>query len=151
MLPEPAPEPKSIFKNPLLYSYVVVGVVALSVSWVILSRWESSRSFERREKQQQLERQREQDQATLEQMGGTDLAIQMFYVSPAAIRRGQSAQLCYGVANAKTISIEPPPGPVWPSYSRCLDITPSKTTIYTLTIAGASGPPQSQSVTLKVH
>jgi len=151
MLPEPAPETKSIFKNPLLYSYIVVGVIALSVSWVILSRWESSRSFERREKQRQLERQREEDRATLEQMGGTDLAIQMFYVSPSAIRRGQSAQLCYGVANAKTISIEPPPGPVWPSYSRCLDITPSKTTTYTLHIEGASGASQSQSVTLKVQ
>jgi hypothetical protein len=151
MVPDPAPEKKSIYKNPLFYSSVVVVIIALAVSWTVFSRWESARSFDRREKQEQLERQRKEDQAALEQMGGTDLAIQMFYVSPAVIHRGQSAQLCYGVANAKTISIEPPPGPVWPSYSRCLDITPSKTTTYTLKIDGASGSSQSQSVTLKVQ
>jgi hypothetical protein len=150
MLSGSAPQKKSIFRNPLLYSSCVVAVISLYVVGVLVSRWLANRTYERRQQQQLEERQREEDRAALEQMGGTELAIQMFYVSPPVIHRGQTAQLCYGVANAKSITIEPNAGRVWPSYSRCVDITPSTTTIYTLTITGASGASKSQSVTVKV-
>jgi hypothetical protein len=151
VLPDPAPAKKSPFKNPMLYSSCVLAIIALYVGWIVFSRWYGNRSLIHREKQEQLERQREEDRAALEQLGGSELAIQMFYVSPATIRRGESAQLCYGVANAKTVTIEPAAGSVWPSYSRCLDISPSKTTTYKLTITGAAGTPKSQSVTITVR
>jgi len=83
-------------------------------------------------------RQREQDQHAVEFMGGDRFEILNFYASPYIIHRGDTTDLCYGVSNAKTVNLSPP-GPVWPSLSRCLQVTPKKTTIYTLTAVSASG------------
>ena len=146
---QPGPPPKSIFKNPTLYSYSALVIVVLSVAWILFSRWEENRSIENRARQERTQKQLEEDRATLEQMGGKELAIQNFYATPGSIRRGETVQLCYGVANAKTVTLEPQSNPVWPSYSRCVDVTPVKTTTYTLTIADASGHTKSQS--LEVH
>lgn len=147
----PAPTKKSAFKNPSLYTSVLVVIVVFVVAWTLFSRWRENRAYDQRQKQEQLERQHKADEAAIEQLGGNDLAIQMFYVSPATIQRGETAQLCYGVANAKTIAIQPSAGDVWPSHSRCLDVTPHKTTTYELSITGASGAKQNQSVTLTVR
>lgn len=153
MLSETNPNPtkKSAFKNPSLYTSVLVVIVVLVVAWTLFSRWRENRAYDQQQKQEQLERQHKADQAAIEQLGGNELTIQMFYVSPATIHRGETAQLCYGVANAKTIAIQPSAGEVWPSHSRCLDVTPHKTTTYELTISGASGAKQNQSVTLTVR
>ena len=62
-----------------------------------------------------------------------------FYASPNVIRPGQHISLCYGVAQAKTIQIEPPAGDAWPTFTRCLDVAPRKTTTYTLTATDAAG------------
>ncbi|HEX4542269.1 MAG TPA: hypothetical protein VH114_03800, partial [Candidatus Acidoferrum sp.] len=114
-------------------------------------RWEENRSIESRAKQERTQKQLEEDRATLEQMGGKELAIQNFYATPGSIRRGETVQLCYGVANAKTVTLEPQSNPVWPSYSRCVDVTPAETTIYTLTIADAAGHTKSQTLEVKVR
>lgn len=151
MLPQTDPSSKSVFKNPSFYSKSLLVVVALIVGWIFFSRWWQNRSFEYRARQARTEKQREEDRATLEQMGGKELAILNFYATPAVVRRGESVQLCYGVANAKTVKLEPQPNPVWPSYSRCVDATPAKTTTYTLTIADAAGNTKSQSLEVKVH
>lgn len=151
MLTQPETGAKSVFKNPLLYSSIVLIVVALAVGWVFFSRWEQTRSFERRETEKRTEQQQEQDRITLEQMGGKELAIQNFYASAGVIRRGQSVQLCYGVANATSVKLEPQPNPVWPSYARCVNVTPSGTTTYTITIADAAGNTKSQGLEVKVH
>jgi hypothetical protein len=151
MLVQPDPLAKSIFRNPLLYSSFILIGAALAVGWILFSRWQQTRDFERRRKEQRTQQHQEQDRMTLEQMGGKELAIQNFYASRGVIRRGQSVQLCYGVANAKSVKLEPQSGPVWPSYSRCVDVTPSKTTTYTLTIADAAGNIQSESLEVKVR
>lgn len=145
----PGPKPKSIFKSPALYSYSLLVIAVLSVAWILFSRWEENRSIERHAKEERTQKQLEDDRATLEQMGGKELAIQNFYATPGSIRRGETVQLCYGVANAKTVTLEPQSNPVWPSYSRCVDVSPAKTTTYTLTISDASGNTKSQS--LEVH
>lgn len=151
MLPQPGPPPKSIFKNPSLYSYTVLIIAIFSVAWIFFSRWEQNRSFEHRVRQERTQKQLEDDRATLEQMGGKELAIQTFYATPGSISRGETVQLCYGVANAKTVTLEPQSNPVWPSYSRCVDVTPTKTTTYTLTIADAAGHTKSQSLEVLVR
>lgn len=110
-----------------------------------------NRTIESRAKQERAERQRERDRADLEQMGGKELAIQSFYATPGEVQRGEKVQLCYGVANAKTVKLEPQPNPVWPSYARCVDVTPDKTTTYTLTVADAAGNSKSQSLEVKVQ
>ena len=145
------PPRKSIFKNPYLYSAIVFVVALIYVAFLFVSRNESNRDFERRNAEKATEQRRADDRAAIEQLGGSEFAIRALYVSPATIHRGESAQLCYDVANAKTVTLDPPAGQVWPSHSRCLNLSPRKTTTYTLTIADASGKSISQSVQLRVR
>lgn len=151
MLVQPDTPAKSVYRNPLLYSSVVLVGAALAVSWILLSRWEETQNIENRAKEKKARQEQEQDRISMEQLGGRDLAIQNFYASAGAIYRGQSVQLCYGVANAKSVKLEPQPNPVWPSNTRCVKITPSKTTIYTLTITGAAGDTKTQSLEVIVR
>jgi len=150
MNPETPPPQKSPFKNPFLYSSLVILGVLLYVAYVLYARHLSNKEYERQTKERQSEQRREQDRLAVEQLGGSELAIRGLYVSPAAIHPGESAQLCYDVANAKTVTLDPPAGEVWPSHSRCLNISPRKTTIYTLSIADAAGNKVSQTVELRV-
>ncbi len=151
MLVQPDPPPKSIFKNPVLYSSIVLAVAAVAVGWILFSRWQQAGEIENRVKAQKTQRQQEQDRITLEQMGGKELAIQSFYASAGVIHQGQPVQLCYGVANAKSVQLEPQPNPVWPSYARCLNVTPLKTTTYTLTITDSVGNTKMESLEIKVR
>lgn len=142
---------KSPWKNPFLYSGAVVACVAIYIGFVLLTRYQSNRDFERRDAAQKAEQQREDDRRAVEQLGGSDLAIRSLYLSPGLIRRGEKAQLCYDVANAKTVTLDPPAGEVWPSHSRCVDLAPQRTTTYTLTITDAGGKTATESVELEVH
>jgi hypothetical protein len=151
MLAQPDPPKKSALKNPFLYSWAALAIVALVVVSILFSRWQENRNIETRAKQERTQKQLEQDRIALEQFGGKELAIQSFYASPGTIRRGETVQLCYGVANAKTVKLEPQSNPVWPSYSRCVDATPTKSITYTLTIADAAGNTKSQTVDVKVR
>src|SRR6266853_2786411 len=151
MLAQPVPPKKSTFKTRFLYSWAALGIAALVVGWILFSRWYENRGIEKHAKEERTQKQQEQDRAALEQLGGKELAIQNFYASPGEIRRGESVQLCYGVANAKTVKLEPQPNPVWPSYSRCVDVTPTKSTAYTLTIADAAGNTRTQTLEVKVR
>lgn len=112
---------------------------------VFYARWEENRAFERRA----LEKKRAQDERTVDLLGGDRFEILHFYATPGAIRRGDSAQLCYGVSNAKTVRIEPTTSRVWPSFSRCFDVRPVKNTTYTLTIEDGQG--HSKTATLTLH
>jgi len=151
MLTDAETKSKSAFKNPLLYSSVAVIVAALIVGWILFTRWNENREIERKTARERTESQRKSDSVTLEQLGGKELAIQNFYASPGVVKRGQPVQICYGVANAKTVKLEPQSNPVWPSYSRCVDVTPKKNTVYTLTIEDGAGHTQSQNLEVKVR
>ena len=129
----------------LRYSWIVLGVAALFVGWVFFSRWQVNRRIEQRA----LDRKRAEDQRAVEMLGGNRFEILHFYASPGIIRRGETAQLCYGVSNAKTVRLEPQPHAVWPSFSRCVDVAPNKDTSYTLTAEDAGG--HSKTATLMVQ
>src|SRR5580698_7129016 len=131
MASDTASEPKSLLKNPLMYSSAVPVVVLLGVVFVMYSRWQDRRNIDRQAAQERAKKQQEQDRLAVEQLGGKELAILNFYANPAAIRRGESARLCYGVTNAKTVKLEPQSEPVWPSGARCVDVNPLKSTTYT--------------------
>jgi hypothetical protein len=146
---EQQPE-KSPLKNPYVYSLLLIVVVLIYVGYTMYSRHESNREFEKQRAEKSAEQRRDDDRRAIEQLGGSELAVQSLYVAPASIHRGEKAQLCYNVSNAKTVTLDPPEGNVWPSHSRCVDLSPKKTTTYTLTITGATGT-MSQSVELKVH
>lgn len=145
------PQTKSPWKNPLLYSSIMLGFAFLVVAWILYSRWEGNRLIDRRSREEKSQKQAENDRVALEQLGGKELAIQSFYANPAAIQRGETVQLCYGVANAKTVRLEPQANPVWPSYARCVDVAPTKDTTYTLTIADAAGNTKTQTLDVKVR
>lgn len=151
MLQDPVPVPKSPLKNPLVYSTAILVIALLGVVYVMLSRWQETRYAERQAARERVQKQREQDRIAVEQLGGKEFAILDFYASPRTIRRGESAQLCYGVANAKTVKLEPQSSPVWPSGARCVDVSPVTSTTYTLTIEDARGNTKSQSVDVEVR
>jgi hypothetical protein len=149
--PTSSPETKFVLKNPVLYSSIVLIVVALVVGWILFSRWSDNRLIEQRAAQEKQEKQHESDRAALDQMGGKTLDIQAFYANPGVVHHGETVQLCYGVANAKSVKLEPQSNPVWPSYSRCVDVKPTKTTTYTLTIDDGAGNTRTQSLEVKVQ
>lgn len=151
MLSDPNSDSKAVRKNPLLYSSIVIGIALLCVGWIFFSRWQENRAIEQNTEKERAQKQLENDRAAVELFGGKELAIQMFYASPGIIHRGESTRLCYGVANAKTVKLDPQSNPVWPSHSRCVEVAPTKTTTYTLTIMDAAGDNKSQTVEVKVH
>jgi hypothetical protein len=146
-----APPPRSPLKKPILYSSIIALVIAGYVAFTLFTRWVSARTIEKREAVKAAEERRADDQAAIEQLGGSELAIRALYISPAVVHRGEKAQLCYDVANAKTVTLDPPAGEVWPSHARCVDLSPTKTTTYTLTVTDAKGQSASQTVELKVR
>jgi hypothetical protein len=133
-----------------LYSSIVVVVAVVVVGWILFSRWSDTKQIERRANEEKRDKQHEADRVALDQMGGKTLDIQAFYANPGAVHRGETVQLCYGVANAKNVKLEPQPNPVWPSYARCVDVKPTKTTTYTLTIDDGAGNTKTQSLEVKV-
>ena len=150
-VPRPPAKPKSAFKNPLLYSSMLVGIVLLFVVWTLLSRWQENLAIERRAHEEKSRQQLESDRVALEHLGGKEIAIQNFYASPGAIHKGESVQLCYGVANAKAVKLEPQSNAVWPSYAHCVSVSPTKNTTYTLTISDAAGNTKTQSLQVTVE
>jgi len=143
--------PKSVFKNPLLYSSIALLITILVVGWILFSRWQQNRQIDRQGAEERAQKQHDSDRAALEQLGGDELAIQSLYADPGIVSHGESAQLCYGVANAKTVTLEPQPNPVWPSHARCVEVAPKKDTVYTLTAEDAAGNKTSQTVEVKVR
>jgi hypothetical protein len=127
--------------------WVAIAFAILYNAWVFYERRAQDQQF----RQRQLEKQREADRRAVELMGGDRFEILQFYASPGMIRRGESALLCYGVSNTKSVKIEPPAGPVWPAQSRCVEVSPRRDTTYTLTAENAAGKQISKSVTLKVE
>jgi hypothetical protein len=141
---------KSVFKNPFVYSSLAILVVAVYVGWILLARHKANRAYEERIQNQQAQTQHERDQAAIEQLGGSELAIQMLYATPQ-IHPGETAQVCFGVANAKSVTLEPQSSPVWPSHNLCVDVNPKKTMTYTLTATGADGKRVTQQATVTVR
>lgn len=147
MLADSLEQPKSLLRNPLIYSSLLILIAALYVGWIMVSRWEENREIERRE----AEKKREDNRQAVEMMGGNRFEILSFYASPGIVRKGESVTLCYGVANAKKVTLEPQSNPVWPSYARCVDVAPVKDTTYTLTAEDAAGQVKTETLTVKVR
>jgi hypothetical protein len=141
------PKPTGKFRTILRYTWFIHVAVLLVIGWIFFSRWDADRQI----KQRALEKKREEDRRTVELLGGDRFEILQFYASPGFIRRGERAQVCYGVSNAKVVRIEPRPASgVWPSLSRCVEVAPTKDTTYTLTIEDSKGGTKTAMVEVKV-
>ncbi len=71
--------------------------------------------------------------------GSGNVKLLEFSVSQLHLRRGESTNLCYGVSNAVSVTIEPHIEDTRPTYHYCLQVEPKKTTTYTLTAKDAAG------------
>ena len=121
-------------------------LVLLYVGWIFYSRRRDVRDAEARAEAAEAQNAK----YTVDKYGGGRVKILAFSLSSGAIHRGQSVQLCYGVANAKTVKIEPPVGETWPSMSRCLDVTPKKDTSYVITAQDEAGHNDTAQLAIKV-
>ena len=145
MLSDPPPETRSGFGKYLIFSGAALLLAGFYVGWVFFTRWQANQALEEKAATQR----RSQDRQTFEMMGGNRFDILRFYADPGSIRAGDTAELCYSVSNAKSVKLDPPSEPVWPAFSRCVHVSPRKTTTYTFTAEDAAG--QTKSATVKVE
>ncbi len=145
-MPEPS-DPFSLLRQMRPVLWVAIGVAALWSGWVLYSRWDSEREFQR----QQEAKQAAEAAKMREIYGNGQVKIMNLSLSTANIKRGETAQLCYGVVNAKTVKFDPEVKDVWPSQSRCVEISPKQDTKYKLTATDASGHSESAELTVFVH
>jgi hypothetical protein len=148
MLNDSTPEPSSRLRNFLLVSAAVLVLGGAYVGWVFYSRWQANQDLA----EKAAAKQRSQDQQTFEAMGGNRFAILAYSADPPEIQAGEKSSLCYSVSNSKSVKIDPPPEePTWPAFSRCVHVSPRKTTTYTLTIEDATGHTKSATAEVRVQ
>jgi len=124
-----------------------VAALGLYLGYVFYSRWQDRQELLRRLEAPVAER----DRAFVEAYGG-GIKILTFYAAPSAIRRGETLQLCYGVANAESVRIEPPPADrVWPSLSRCVPVMPQTDTRYRFIAEDGQGNEKTADLTVTVR
>jgi hypothetical protein len=159
MLTEPESNPTEKESKPgrrvrkiLRYTPIVILIAALYAVFVLWVRWSNDRAWEARAKAQAAAEHRAEDQRSLDNLGGTKFDILNFYATPGFAHRGDTVELCYGVANARSVKIEPDiHRAVWPSVSRCVEISPTKTTTYTLTADDGHGNTKTATLTMEVN
>ena len=83
--------------------------------------------------------------------GGTAVKIVQFYSREGTLLEGSTTVLCYGLANARSVRIDPPVEGVAVSFNRCVEVAPEHDTRYTLTAEGNDGKVVSESFVLKVR
>src|SRR6202030_2198520 len=115
MSTEPNRKPFSGFRNPLLYTSTLLVIALIYVGGTFFVRRQQDRDIEQRAAATAAAKERTDDERTVEQLGGSEFKILNFYASPPAVHAGETAQLCYGVSNAKSVKLEPQTNAVWPS------------------------------------
>jgi hypothetical protein len=83
-------------------------------------------------------------------MGGTELKILNWYVSPPTIRRGAKANLCYSVVGAKIVRMDPAVKELYPAFSHCIQVSPRSNTEYKLFAEDGAGHTVTANSTLTV-
>ena len=65
--------------------------------------------------------------------------ITQLYTTVPKLARGETALLCYGVENARTVWLSPPRHELSAALTRCVEVAPEADTTYTLTAESAAG------------
>lgn len=147
-MPDQPEEHASMSRKMLPYTAFAVVVALLYLGWIFYSRWHDNRVLQ----EQAAAKEKAEAQRIYDLYGAGRVKILQLYANPDTISRGGTGQLCYGVSNAKTITIDPKPaGDVWPSIARCVDIAPAKDTTYTLTVQDANGHSETANVAVQVR
>ena len=147
---DPNRKPFSGFRNPLIYTstLLILGMIYTGVT--LYSRRQENREVEQRAEDAAAKK-RADDARTFEQLGGNEFKILSFYATPPVVHAGETVQLCYGVSNAKSVKLEPQTNAVWPSASRCVDVTLKKTTEFTFTAEDGNGNSKTSTLTVLVQ
>lgn len=141
-------EPVPFGRRMLPYTTFAIIVALCYLGWVFYSRWHENRLLQ----QQAAAREQAEAKRIYDMYGSGRVKILQLYANPAVVSKGGTGQLCYGVSNARTISIEPKPSDdVWPSIARCVNIAPTKDTSYVLTAQDAAGHSETANVTVQVR
>ena len=144
----PPPPPKSIFHKLLPFTTVAMFIAMLYAGWTLYSRHQDTVKMQQdADEKQQAARKRVVDTV----FGSGEILFSTFAVDTTNFKRGQTAHLCYGVENAKTVKLEPPVEDIKPSYHHCMEISPKTTTTYTITADDGKGNTKSLSLEVKVH
>jgi hypothetical protein len=123
---------------------VLVVLAAGRTAWIFYSRYSAEHAAE----EQTQQKKREEAQAVTQMLGNGHVKILNLSLDPPVIRVGGESELCYGVSNASSVTIEPI-GKVDPAYARCFKVSPKRDTNYVMTAQDASG--QTQTATLKLR
>jgi hypothetical protein len=134
------------FRVYLIISSTAIFAAAVYTGLVFYSRHQENLALQ----EKAAEQKRADDQRALDMMGGNNFDILNFYASPGHIRRGDTVQLCYGVSNTKSVTLDPKDANVYPAINNCVIVTPRKTTTYTLTAVDAQGNNKTASLTVTV-
>ena len=127
--------------------WVTAAIACLYLGWTYYSRWKAGRALVERLVQPKAAK----DRAIADAYGGGRLKLLDFYAVPGEIRRGAKAQLCYGIANATAVRIEPPVENVWLSFGRCVDVSPKSDTVYKLIARDAAGNEKTFTTAIRVR
>lgn len=139
-------KPKSLARRTLPFAGVLIAAIAIYDGSIFYSRWSATRNAQAAA----ADKEKEQARATLRVLGPDGLKITSFYATPGAIRPGDKATVCYGVQDAAAVQLDPPVVSVWPSPTRCFDVSPRRDTQYKLTAQDARGHTESADFTLHV-
>jgi hypothetical protein len=139
-------QPISLIRKLLPYTSATLVLALIYLAWTFYSRWNNTRSL-----QQAVDIERAKADAQIVKMYTGDLKILSFYTPAGTIRRGEKTLLCYGVASAAKVRIEPGVEPLKPSLSRCVEVSPAKNTLYTLTAEDESGHSATETLTIRVQ
>lgn len=139
-------EKKSPFSRIPLVMPVFILFAALYAGWTFYSRRNAALDFRRAAEARETERARKD----VELNGGSRLSITALYAGTGTVRKGQPVQICYGVANAKNVSFDPPISDVWPSLSRCVEVSPKQSTTYTLHADDGAGHSEKAQISIQV-
>jgi len=132
----------------LPYTTIALIIAVLYVAWVFYSRRRDQRAAE----EALAAKKAAQNQKVVDTyFGSGDVKLLQFSVGPIHLRRGDKANMCYGVSNAVSITIEPHVEDTKPSYNHCFQIAPRQTTTYTLTAKDAKGHTETGSLTVHVQ
>lgn len=140
-------QPKPLASRILPYTSVLLVVVALYVALIFYGRWSAAREAE----QQAAAAKLQADKNVAAALGGSDVVKLLNFNGPRLAKRGQTINLCYGVSNAVSVTVEPHIEDTKPSYMHCMQTVIQKDTTYTLTAKDAAGHTMGGSLTVHIQ
>jgi len=136
-----------LIRKLLPYTTIAVCIALLYAGWVFYSRYRTNAELQRKADARYVEHAKR----TYEMYGAGQLKILSFYAMPGVVHRGETTELCYGVANATSVSIDNGIEAIKPSLSRCLQVRVTRITTYTLKAQDEKGNHVEQSVNVLVR